>query len=67
MLYIKKFIEKVTLAESRTNKDLVLSVTDARGLKDDIANLLADLYEKNKNTPQEKIVVELKGKSFKDE
>jgi hypothetical protein len=67
MLYIRKFIEKATFAESRAKKDLVLSIEEVRGLKDDIANLLADLYEKNKNNKKENITIELKGGSFKNE
>jgi len=67
MQYIRKFLEKATIAEKKTKKDLVLSIDEVRGLKDDISNLLADLYEKNKNTPEQEIIVEIKGRSFKDE
>ncbi len=66
MLYIRKFIEKATITESRSKKDMVLSVEEVRGLKDDIMNLLADLYEK-KSTPSPEVTVEIKGRSFKDE
>lgn len=67
MQYIRKFLEKATIAEKKTKKDLVLSIDEVRGLKDDISNLLADLHEKNKNTSEQEIIVEIKGRSFKDE
>lgn len=66
MLYIRKFIEKATITETRSKKDLVLSIEEVRGLKDDIANLLADLHER-KQAPQEPTKVEIKGGLFKDE
>ena len=45
MLHIKKFLDKMSVVESRANKDVVLTIMDARGLRDDIAKLLADLHE----------------------
>ena len=56
--------------ESRQSKDIVLPMSDARGLRDDIAKLLADLHElgskrieKNEN---EVMQIEIKGGSFKN-
>lgn len=47
------------------NKDVVLPITDARGLRDDIARLLADLHElSNNNEKTEVIEVQIKGGSF---
>lgn len=50
------------------SKDVVIPMSDARGLRDDIACLLADLQEFNKakstiSTP-DVIQVEIKGASF---
>jgi hypothetical protein len=56
----------MTVADSKQNKDLVLPMTDARGLRDDISRLLLDLHELSKNKNQNEIIqVEVKGGSFK--
>jgi hypothetical protein len=66
MIHIKKFLDRVSLSESRQNKDIVLPVADARGLRDEIGKLLADLYEVNKNKKDKDLVqIEMKGGSFK--
>ena len=66
MMHINRFMDKMTVADSKQNKDLVLPMTDARGLRDDIARLLSDLYELSKNKNQNEVVqVEVKGGSFK--
>lgn len=67
MIQIKRFLDKVSFMESKKNKDLVLPMTEARVLRDEIAKLLADLHELN-NTDKNKeevIKVEIKGGSFK--
>jgi hypothetical protein len=59
-------MDKMTVADSKQNKDLVLPMTDARGLRDDIARLLLDLHELSKNKNQNEVIqVEVKGGSFK--
>ena len=59
-------MDRVSLSESRQNKDIVLPVADARGLRDEIGKLLADLYEVNKNKKDKDLVqIEIKGGSFK--
>lgn len=68
MIHLKQFIDKMTVVESRQNKDVVLPINDARGLRDDILRLLADLHELSKKQPStnsEVIQVEVKGGSFK--
>jgi hypothetical protein len=40
MMHINRFMDKMTVADSKQNKDLVLPMTDARGLRDDITRLL---------------------------
>jgi hypothetical protein len=66
MLHIKKFMDKMSVVESKMNKDVVLSITDARGLRDDIARLLADLHElSNADKKEEEVVdIQIKGGSF---
>jgi hypothetical protein len=69
MLHIRRFIDKMSVADSKQTKDLVLPMLDARGLRDDIAKLLSDLHELtvNKNKEDEDVVVqvEIKGGAFK--
>jgi hypothetical protein len=66
MMHINRFMDRMTVADSKQNKDLVLPMTDARGLRDDISRLLSDLYELSKNKNQNEVIqVEVKGGSFK--
>ena len=66
MLHIKDFINKMSVMESKQNSTVVLTIDQARGLRDDITNLLADLHEfsKEKNMNEELINVQVKGGSF---
>ncbi len=68
MLQIKRFIDKMAVAESKQSKDLVLPMSDARGLRDEISKLLSDLYDmsQEQNTAKENeiVQVEIKGGSF---
>ena len=67
MIHVKKFIDKVSLTESKQSKDFVMTMADARGLRDELSKLLADLYQVAKSTQKEEQVmkVEIKGGSFK--
>jgi len=69
MLHVKRFIDKMAVAESKQSKDLVLPMADARGLRDDISKLLSDLHEllknQNKDRETEVIQVEVTGGKFK--
>ena len=69
MLHINRFMDKMAVADTRQNKDLVLPMPEARGLRDEITRLLADLHELNKKNNQEKdnevLQIEVKGGSFK--
>jgi len=64
MIYIKRFIDKVSLMESRQNKDLVMPMVDARGLRDELAKILVDQYDTRKEQKDAVIQVEVKGGSF---
>ena len=68
MLHIKRFIDKMAVAESKQTKDLVLPMSDARGLRDELSKLLSDLYDmsqgQNKEKESEILQVEIKGGSF---
>jgi len=69
MIHIKRFIDKMSLVESKQSKDVVLPISDARGLRDEVSKLLSDLHELSKtdksNVNDEVMQVEIKGGSFK--
>lgn len=69
MIHIKRFVDKMSAVEAKQSKDVVLPIADARGLRDDITKLLAELHDLNKNQPisqaNEVTQVEIKGGSFK--
>ena len=67
MLHIKRFLDKMAVVESKMNKDVVLPINEARGLRDDIAKLLADLHESHKppSKNDEVMQIEIKGGTFK--
>jgi len=65
-MHIKRFIDRVSNIESRQGKDVVIPLSDARGLRDELAKLLVDHYEisdAKKNT-SEIIQLELVGGKF---
>jgi hypothetical protein len=65
MMHIKKFMDKMSVVESKMNKDVVLSIMDARGLRDDITRLLVDLHELSTNNEKTDVInVQIKGSSF---
>jgi hypothetical protein len=66
MIHIKRFIDKVSYIETKQGKDVVIPVSEARGLRDELAKLLVDRYEnteKMKNIP-DVIEVEIIGGKF---
>jgi hypothetical protein len=66
MIHIKRFIDRVANIESKQGKDVVIPLSDARGLRDELAKLLVDHYESNegKKNTSEVIQVELVGGKF---
>lgn len=66
MIYIKKFIDKVSFVESKQSKDLIMNIAEARGLRDELAKMLTELHTisntKQKEEPTFK--VEVKGGSW---
>ncbi len=67
MLQIKRFFDRVSHLESKNTKDMVLPLSDAKILRDEIAKLLLDLNQlKNKDNNKEEIIkVEITGGKFK--
>ena len=65
MIHVRRFLDKMSVADSKKSKDIVIPIDEARGLRDDIAKLLSDLYEKEKTKPEPVIEIQVKGGSFK--
>lgn len=65
-MHIKRFIDRVASIESRQGKDVVIPLSEARGLRDELAKLLVDHYEvtEGKQNTSEVIQVELVGGKF---
>ena len=65
-LHINRFIDRLKAADSRRQKDLVMSIADARDLHADITKLLLAVQELQEhrpagNTPTE---IQIEGGSF---
>jgi len=66
MLHIKRFIDKVSIMESRQGKDVVIPISEARILRDELSKLIIDNYEllQNKVVVEPVLQVELNGGRF---
>jgi hypothetical protein len=69
-LHLQRFIDRVQAAEARGQKDLVLSIGEAKDLHTDLTRLLLDLQKTHestmlKDTGEEVITVKISGGSFK--
>lgn len=68
MIHIKRFIDKVSVIENKHGKDFVMPIIEARGLRDELAKLLADRYQmtSDKKPDEESVLkVEIRGGSFR--
>lgn len=68
MINIKRFIDRVSMLESKQGKDFVMPIIEARALRDELAKILADQYQLNtekKNQEEPVIKLEIKGGTFK--
>lgn len=65
MNHIKKFIDRVTSADVKKQSTVVLSIDEARFLRDSMAKLLLDLHEVEKEVPEPTIEVVVTGGTFK--
>jgi len=45
MTHIKRFIDKIAVTEAKQGRDIVLPLSDARALRDEITKLLIDTQE----------------------
>ena len=64
MIHIKRFIDKVSSTEGRQGKDIVIPISEARGLRDELAKLLVDRIDNAKDATPEIIQVEVVGGKF---
>ena len=65
MSQIKKFIDKVTSADIKKQSTVVLSIDEARFLRDEVAKLLMDLHDMEKEVPEPTVEVVVTGGTFK--
>lgn len=65
MINIKRFIDKIASMEGKQGRDVVLPISDARALRDEITKLLLDQREiKPHQSTNEIIQVEMKGEKW---
>ena len=66
MIHIKRFIDKVSIMETKQGKDVVIPIGEARGLRDELGKLLVDNYEllQNKIAIEPVFQVEINGGKF---
>lgn len=65
MTNIKKFIDKVSNAEARQAKTLILTIEESRLLRDEFAKLLVDIQNVEKETIDPVFEVVVSGGKFK--
>jgi hypothetical protein len=68
-LHIHRFVDLIKAAESRGQRDLQMSLRDAKDLHGDITKLLITLQELQQSKPvgtPEEITVQMDGGSFKN-
>ena len=66
MIHIKRFVDKVSLMETKQGRDVVIPISEARGLRDELTKLIADNYEllHNTTTAEPVFQVEMNGGRF---
>jgi len=65
MIQIKRFIDRVATIESRQGRDVIIPLSDARILRDELAKLLIDIHGTKKDPPEEAIQIQMTGGTFK--
>jgi len=58
MNQIKKFIDKITVIEGRQAREVVLTLNDAKELRDEITKILLDNREYNKEPETINVVMQ---------
>lgn len=62
MNQIKKFIDRIAMAENRGVREVIVPLQEARELRDELTKILLDQRD---NKPDEVIEVVMRGGSFK--
>jgi hypothetical protein len=57
MSQIKKFIDRVASAEGRQSRELLMPITEAKELRDEIMKLLLDKKDQTNNTEPVQVVM----------
>jgi len=66
MIFIKRFLDKISTYDGKNSKDVILPLNDARGLRDDIAKLLLDYSNAQKTEQKDEVIkININGGSFK--
>jgi hypothetical protein len=63
MSYIKKFVDKIGVMEGRQAREVILPMSDAKGLRDEVLKILLDQREQ-KNTQPEVVEVVMNGNKW---
>ena len=56
MIQIKRFIDKIASIEARQGKDVVLTIADARALRDEITKLVIEQKETATPTKNDEVI-----------
>jgi hypothetical protein len=56
MSQIKNFVDKVAKAEGRGSREMIMLISDAKELRDEIMKLLLDKKDQNNNEPIQVVV-----------
>lgn len=62
MNQIKKFIDRIAMAEARNTREVIMPLQEAKELRDELTKVLLD---QRSNKPEEVIEVVMRGGSFK--
>jgi hypothetical protein len=63
-MHITRFIDRIKAAESRGQRDMVISLQDAKDLHADITKLLLVLQQNTTSTESKTTEIEIQGGSF---
>lgn len=62
MNQIKKFIDRIAMAEARNTREVIMPLQEAKELRDELTKVLLD---QRSNKPEEVVEVVMRGGSFK--
>lgn len=62
MNQIKKFLDRISMAEARNTREVIMPLQEAKELRDEITKVLLDMRE---SKPDDVIQVVMRGSSYK--